>query len=451
MDPDLIIRQTNFLIWDLSVQRSRESNPVLLRCAELRSFEDLRCPAACHHICDDSHQHQRMDLKVRCDVLWVTNCGRIPSQKTVMCVSQGFQRAPVFTTTTGMVCHSRSIALTSASVTYSNARALAAFSGQLSWGWPQAPYILKVAPHVARAAARCFLSRYASSARASNLLGLDPSPQLAVPSSRHWQASSMSIQDWQHVRWTVEPCRHLTWKVREETLCGSGKTLPSSPCCLIHQYDSRPRMGCLIQCRGRFRFNSGRFRFNSQASTSHAGHSTVCKVARPTRVIVKRCPVGAVPGQSCLHGDSHSLHMWQLSWPPPAFHQLAWPKTAIMLNLPGTQSKKVSWKPSTLSVCARRLDLCLSRWKWSVISTLKWLPYIKYEPMTIKIIIPSRKLRYPTWGKGKSTSNMPYQGDILIPWGYIYIYIYVYIHTHPFSTSKFQTLSKSPGQVAVVV
>lgn len=111
-----------------------ESNPVLLRCAELRSFAYLRCPAACHHICDDSHQHQRMDLKVRCGVLRVTNCGRIPSQKTVMCVSQGFQRRPVFTSTTGMVCHSRSIALTSASVTYSNARALAAFSGQLSWG-----------------------------------------------------------------------------------------------------------------------------------------------------------------------------------------------------------------------------------------------------------------------------------------------------------------------------
>ena len=30
--------------------------------------------------------------------------------------------------------------------------------------------------------------------------------------------------------------------------------------------------------------------------------------------------------------------------------------------------------------------------------------------------IPSRKLTYPTWGKGKSSSNMPYQGDMLIPW-----------------------------------
>ena len=30
--------------------------------------------------------------------------------------------------------------------------------------------------------------------------------------------------------------------------------------------------------------------------------------------------------------------------------------------------------------------------------------------------LPSRKLAYPTWGKGKSSSNMPYQGDMLIPW-----------------------------------
>jgi len=30
--------------------------------------------------------------------------------------------------------------------------------------------------------------------------------------------------------------------------------------------------------------------------------------------------------------------------------------------------------------------------------------------------LPSWKLTYPTWGKGKSSSNMPYQGDMLIPW-----------------------------------
>ena len=30
--------------------------------------------------------------------------------------------------------------------------------------------------------------------------------------------------------------------------------------------------------------------------------------------------------------------------------------------------------------------------------------------------IPSRELTYPTWGKGKSSSNMPFLGDMLIPW-----------------------------------
>ena len=30
--------------------------------------------------------------------------------------------------------------------------------------------------------------------------------------------------------------------------------------------------------------------------------------------------------------------------------------------------------------------------------------------------LPSRELTYPTLGKGKSSSNMPYQGDMLISW-----------------------------------
>ena len=31
-------------------------------------------------------------------------------------------------------------------------------------------------------------------------------------------------------------------------------------------------------------------------------------------------------------------------------------------------------------------------------------------------ILPPRELTYPTLGRGKSSSNMPYQGDMLIPW-----------------------------------
>ena len=41
----------------------------------------------------------------------------------------------------------------------------------------------------------------------------------------------------------------------------------------------------------------------------------------------------------------------------------------------------------------------------------------KQQKTTLQQIwIPSRELTYPTWGKGKSSSNMPYQGDMLISW-----------------------------------
>ena len=33
-------------------------------------------------------------------------------------------------------------------------------------------------------------------------------------------------------------------------------------------------------------------------------------------------------------------------------------------------------------------------------------------------VLPSRELTYPTWGKGKSSSNMPFLGDILVPCRY---------------------------------
>ena len=37
-------------------------------------------------------------------------------------------------------------------------------------------------------------------------------------------------------------------------------------------------------------------------------------------------------------------------------------------------------------------------------------------------ILPSRGLTYPTCGKGKSSSNMPYQGDVLISWRVIALF-----------------------------
>ena len=41
---------------------------------------------------------------------------------------------------------------------------------------------------------------------------------------------------------------------------------------------------------------------------------------------------------------------------------------------------------------------------------------------SLHLHLPSRELTDPTWGKGKSSSNTPYQGDILIPWR---------VHFHP--------------------
>ena len=35
---------------------------------------------------------------------------------------------------------------------------------------------------------------------------------------------------------------------------------------------------------------------------------------------------------------------------------------------------------------------------------------------TWKQKIPSRELTYPTWGKGKSSSKVPFFGDMLVPW-----------------------------------
>ena len=42
-------------------------------------------------------------------------------------------------------------------------------------------------------------------------------------------------------------------------------------------------------------------------------------------------------------------------------------------------------------------------------------PFCKEAPH-VQLLLPSRKLTYPTLGKGTSSSNMPYQGDMLVPW-----------------------------------
>ena len=53
---------------------------------------------------------------------------------------------------------------------------------------------------------------------------------------------------------------------------------------------------------------------------------------------------------------------------------------------------------------------------WEVNKTLKVdNPFFGWVPIK-GLSIPSRKLTYPTLGKGNSSSNMPCQGDMLVPW-----------------------------------
>ena len=65
-----------------------------------------------------------------------------------------------------------------------------------------------------------------------------------------------------------------------------------------------------------------------------------------------------------------------------------------------------SWNPLPLS----RPSLVFSSW-------VSWPQCKLVEKWTNNLAkLPSRKLTYPTWGKETSSSNMPYQGDMLIPW-----------------------------------
>ena len=59
-------------------------------------------------------------------------------------------------------------------------------------------------------------------------------------------------------------------------------------------------------------------------------------------------------------------------------------------------------------------------------------------------IIPSRKLTYPTWGKGKSSSNMPYQGDMLIPWRVVHEVVVDVIFHDPYCRGGNK---KCPGNI----
>ena len=68
------------------------------------------------------------------------------------------------------------------------------------------------------------------------------------------------------------------------------------------------------------------------------------------------------------------------------------------------------WSPLE-SIKLRDVEKDFISWVlWGIYGTIVYLPTWKLKT------IPSRKLTYPTWGKGISSSNTPYQGDMLIPW-----------------------------------
>ena len=53
--------------------------------------------------------------------------------------------------------------------------------------------------------------------------------------------------------------------------------------------------------------------------------------------------------------------------------------------------------------------------------------YVMFEIIRFLNAIPSRKLTYPSMGIAKSSSNMPPQGDMLVPWRVIKTYYMYYI------------------------
>ena len=73
------------------------------------------------------------------------------------------------------------------------------------------------------------------------------------------------------------------------------------------------------------------------------------------------------------------------------------------------------WSGSSLvpSVADRGLFLKMS---WGEICDLGKLTAKAPENWCLEYNLPSRELTYPTWGKGKSSSKVPWKRDMLVPW-----------------------------------
>ena len=105
--------------------------------------------------------------------------------------------------------------------------------------------------------------------------------------------------------------------------------------------------------------------------------------------------------------DSHEMSFWtHVGARSPSCH--VWFRHSTpRAPLRNTGCPWVPWKPCQLCGVAR----------WGCTKRRgKWMNPKDFLENSMKHELPSRKLTYPTWGKGKSSSNMPYQGDMLIPW-----------------------------------
>ena len=125
---------------------------------------------------------------------------------------------------------------------------------------------------------------------------------------------------------------------------------------------------------------------------------------------------------------------WSLEWSPqklsivcilvgPSKNRRWWFPVLSCQHSNQTSFPKIDWARFALppfSGCQLDGSKDVVKKKWSQVSDCNncWCPSLGSQIF----ILPSRGLTYPTLGKGKSSSNMPYQGDMLIPWRVFHIH-----------------------------
>ena len=70
-----------------------------------------------------------------------------------------------------------------------------------------------------------------------------------------------------------------------------------------------------------------------------------------------------------------------------------------------------------IAICYNRAGAVVSCGFLAVLTSVIWEELVRWSSQENWVTgIPSRELTYPTLGKGKSSSNMPFGGDMLVPW-----------------------------------